>query len=652
MPLSFAIVRPRVRLPGGDAAIPLDRVIRDALRQTRLQKIGILPYQDGGVSTAIRYLENEFRNEPRVVCLRHADGVQYSSRRDDSVIVASRESYAGVGRYPGILVRLVGWTDDDLAEYLLATERARVAELMAVVKSMPDRARLDGRPRLWRLVLDELRVAPAPSSPSAVATLLAAFDRRLASVPQRLKSECCPRPQLSAASSYAIEWASLFGRDRAFRSAARDDRFVTLWNTRAIIHSIATGEDFNPPTVLTQSMVADLADLIRSENSLESVVRSRWIEGMPSIAQPLLASVIANVDSDWRPINPRPSNLARASLRGVHWPGVSLAEVFAPRADFAHANLQEADFSGSRLENADLSSADLRRAKMSTAQLSGAVLRAANLQEANLAGSTLFAADLERADLTQADLSQARLWLASVRGACFRRANLTAAQFHGESHDDPDADGVVRRAFIRVPLGAEPPKVEDPLENADFRGAILHHAFLRGMDLRSAMWDSAEFDHATLSKCNLTEVKLPGARMPNAKLDSADLTAAFLPGANLQGASLREALLADINLERADLRGADLSFAVFHMGSSRSGLVGSPLACEGSKTGFYDQPTFDEQRIDPEKVRKANLRGADLRGAKIDGVDFYLVDLRDALYDADLEPILRRCGAILESRVQ
>ncbi|MDX2199270.1 MAG: pentapeptide repeat-containing protein [Phycisphaerae bacterium] len=652
MPLSFAIVRPRVRLPGGDAAIPLDRVVRDALRKTGLQTIGLRPDAFGGTTSAIRYVESEFRNEARVFCFRKGQRVSVPPESHDAVVVASWDCYLCLSRGPSLLLRLVGWTDDDLAEYLLATERARVAELMAIVKSMPDRARLDGRPRLWRLVLDELRVAPAPSSPSAVATLLAAFDRRLAGLPPELKARCCERKHLTATSSHSIVWAALFGRDHAFRSAARDDRFVTCWNTRAIVHAIARGENFTAPTVLTQTMVTDIADLNRCETSIESAVRSRWVEGMSSLAQPLLASVLANLDADWRPINPRPSNLARASLRGVHWPGVSLAVVFAPRADFAHANLQKADFSGARLENADFSSADLRRAKMSIAQLSGAVLRAANLQEANLSGSTLFAADLERADLTQADLSQARLWLASVRGACFRRANLTAAQFHGESHDDPDADGVVRRAFIRVPLGVERPKVEDPLDDADFRGAILHHAFLRGMDLRSAMWDSAEFDHATLSKCNLTEMKLPGARMPNAKLDSADLTAAFLPGANLQGASLREALLADINLERADLRGADLSFAVFHMGSSRSGLVDSPIACEGSKTGFYDQPTFDEQRIDPERVRKANLRGADLRGAKIDGLDFYLVDLRDALYDADLEPILRRCGAILESRVE
>jgi hypothetical protein len=44
-------------------------------------------------------------------------------------------------------------------------------------------------------------------------------------------------------------------------------------------------------------------------------------------------------------------------------------------------------------------------------------------------------------------------------------------------------------------------------------------------------------------------------------------------------------------------------------------------------------------------------RGADLRDARIDHVDFYLVDLRDALYDPDQADHFRRSGAILEARV-
>jgi uncharacterized protein YjbI with pentapeptide repeats len=87
------------------------------------------------------------------------------------------------------------------------------------------------------------------------------------------------------------------------------------------------------------------------------------------------------------------------------------------------------------------------------------------------------------------------------------------------------------------------------------------------------------------------------------------------------------------------------------MGSSRSGLVGSPIACEGSRTGFYTDDFNDQDFKSAEEIRKANLCGADLRGAKIDGVDFYLVDLRGAKYTADQADHFARCGAILRSRV-
>jgi uncharacterized protein YjbI with pentapeptide repeats len=98
------------------------------------------------------------------------------------------------------------------------------------------------------------------------------------------------------------------------------------------------------------------------------------------------------------------------------------------------------------------------------------------------------------------------------------------------------------------------------------------------------------------------------------------------------------------------LREADLRGASFHMGSTRSGLVGSPVACEGSRTGFYTDDYEEQSFKSPEEIRKANLCGADLRGARLDGVDFYLVDLRGACYDPEQEEHFRRSGAILHAR--
>src|SRR5262249_19204618 len=132
-----------------------------------------------------------------------------------------------------------------------------------------------------------------------------------------------------------------------------------------------------------------------------------------------------------------------------------------------------------------------------------------------------------------------------------------------------------------------------------------------------------------------------------ARLRRALLTGSRMPGANFRGACLQEAGLAEVDWEGACLAEADLSHASFHLGSSRSGLVHSPIPCEGSRTGFYTDDTNEQAYKPPEEIRKANLCGADLRGARVEDVDFYLVDLRGAHFDAQQAEHFRRCGAIL-----
>jgi hypothetical protein len=78
--------------------------------------------------------------------------------------------------------------------------------------------------------------------------------------------------------------------------------------------------------------------------------------------------------------------------------------------------------------------------------------------------------------------------------------------------------------------------------------------------------------------------------------------------------------------------------------------VGSFIASEGTRTGFYTDESFEPGFRSPEEIRKADLRGADLRGAMIEGVDFYLVDLRGARYDRAMRDHFLRCRAILEDR--
>ena len=106
---------------------------------------------------------------------------------------------------------------------------------------------------------------------------------------------------------------------------------------------------------------------------------------------------------------------------------------------------------------------------------------------------------------------------------------------------------------------------------------------------------------------NLCNALLTGSQMQEANFISAEILAAQVWPISSGLALIYMMLTCD---------------ASFHLGSSRSGLVDSLIACEGSRTGFYTDD-YDEQDIKPiEEIRKANLRGADLRGANIEGSRF------------------------------
>jgi uncharacterized protein YjbI with pentapeptide repeats len=155
--------------------------------------------------------------------------------------------------------------------------------------------------------------------------------------------------------------------------------------------------------------------------------------------------------------------------------------------------------------------------------------------------------------------------------------------------------------------------------------------------------------NAALSRSNLEGQSVPAPDFSSADLDEALLTGTRFPGGNFQQARLRSAGLAWIDWEGANLFGADLTGASFHLGSSRSGLVFNAPAGWGTRTRFYTDEYKEQGFKAPEEIRKANLRRADLRKAKIFETDFYLVDLREALYTPDQEKHLRGCGAILGS---
>jgi len=389
---------------------------------------------------------------------------------------------------------------------------------------------------------------------------------------------------------------------------------------------IATDLAGNSPHVrlglrLPREVVIEVANQIQSDSKCIEGLQKVISKGKPELL-PMAVSIMHRVDSTWIPAPGSMRMLAGAYLDHVKW----------PRVDLEKANLREADLSHANLEQANLRHADGNKGNFQFAKLLGADMEGFIGTGATLVGADLWGAIARNAHFASANFHGANL-----------RANLMKAILEG---CDLSASNLVnadlRQANLRKAV----------IEDADLSGANLEGACLSGLRFSNASFQSAIFRKADLTKCDMEYVEISEGDFRGANLEGALLTGSCMPRADFSKARLRGAGLADIDWEGANLRDADLIGATFHMGSSRSGLVGSPIASEGSRTGFYTDDYTEQDFKSPEEIRKANLCGADLRGAKIEGVDFYLVDLRNALYDADQERHFQRCGAILESRAE
>ena len=173
------------------------------------------------------------------------------------------------------------------------------------------------------------------------------------------------------------------------------------------------------------------------------------------------------------------------------------------------------------------------------------------------------------------------------------------------------------------------------VEGASFRHACLEKTSWLNVKMREAAFDGAVFPQARIRHCDLEGMELRGMDFFSVNFTGSYLTASDFSGSDLGGVNLRHTGLAEVKWENVDLRGADFTKASFHLGSSRSGLVGSVIASEGTRTGFYTDDYCDQEFKAPEEIRKANLCGCDLREAFVTGADFYLVDLRGARYSAE-----------------
>ena len=604
-----APVRPRVISPETGEAILLEDEIGPMIQAGRCGLVAIAGGPGSGKTTALRHLAALLPPwaRDRVGLFDEADdlaALEAAAAERFLVIMAPRPD-SPINRHA--VYRLASWGQDDLIEYLLKVHWDQCASVMARLKASGDREFLRGIPELWTIVLD---IMAAVESISNVRT---ALRRELAArigdsaLRERIEDSCL----------------EAIGRD------GQPVLNIPTWNPLA-------GEWISLPLDLAHIIRHRPAVLLLAADRIASIIESD--RGRMSLRhrypRELVSEVVRSIAGTDRAIQHLSDWLGRENCAAVHPLAASLLHAARPgwRPDPDHlprlegAYLDRVAWSGLKLTGAELHNAELREADLSTANLEKAQAGRAQFQRADLHGATLTRWRAEGADLSRADLR----WV-TADSAQFRGANLAGAVF---------VEAQLWKADLR----------EANIEDADFSGAYLEHARLSGLKLRLARFDGARFGGANLPECDLEEMELPEADFHDANLRGALLTGSRMAGASFLGADLRHTGLAEIDWPGACLRDADLRGATFHLGSSRSGLVGSPIACEGSRTGFYTDDYHDQDVKPAEEIRKANLRGADLRGAKIKDVDFYLVDLREAQYTPDQAEHFRRCRAILDER--
>lgn len=612
----LSLVRPRVVSPASEEVVLLEDAVESYLADHARGAVEVLGGAGSGRSTALAYIAScDFAR--RLVLLDDAHPKSVTKAAANRVVVYTSCQPFGIAEAS---YRLAWWDMDNLIEYLLARWPDRCASVMARFLADADRTLLDGRPDLLCMVADQLARDEAANIRVGLRRALAELagnDETLHDA-QRLAAALLIKDHTRAAKAARI--LRRRGHHRPIVRAVHS-RFVQILLAAERLCMLLRQYpmyDFLAHR-LPSDFVAETGRLARTDPAAIARLRS-LMEECDGAHTPTAASILAAADPGWRPAA-RPGHVfAGACFTDVAWQDVHLSDAILDEAVFQNADLRGANLSRAWINRANLSRVQAAHANLSHARGLGTNFRGADLRYSHLshgcfAGANFARAKLEhatarRTDFCHADFSSATLAHAVLTYCSFCKAVLKDVNMQGADLFGTDLSG-------------------QRLESADLSGASLVTAVLTGASMEYVEWPDVCFKEATLADAYLT-----GSRMKRA---------------DFRNASLRQAGLADIEWEDADLRSADFRGCSFHLGSSRSGLVGSPYPCHGSRTGFYTDDSGEQHFKAPEEIRKANLCGADLRGAIVEDADFYLVDLRGAKYDRQQEIHFRRCNAILES---
>lgn len=261
------------------------------------------------------------------------------------------------------------------------------------------------------------------------------------------------------------------------------------------------------------------------------------------------------------------ANLADARFDFANLTGTVFAHAHGPRASFRSANLKGANLGGAKFEDTKFSDANLSgtilfRAVLTNAQFDQATLDGADFTEANMQGTSLRgcrAVELlfSKISLANANLSDSIFEKCNFFEVKLEGANFTRTRMEQSALLDVNADNAIFRLATLVNLRIVKAETGSHVRNADFRGANLTMANLRGVDLAGSDFTGATMFKADLSDADLTGAKLNGVRAGEARFERSNLTRAELKGADLMNSVLARANVAGADFEQANLYHAD-----------------------------------------------------------------------------------------------
>lgn len=606
-----AIVVPRAYSPVTGEPLPISSIVENLLStQTKFVCL-----QGRGKTTALQHVAAEYMDSESLVVLSGAPiKTTFDDYPDAQLFVVENKQ-----RIDNCLeLTITPWSEDDVIEYLLAKHPQQCKSVMSRLAATDENWLTGGDPAIWSDVLD--RLASDESIESIGTALLGILQEN---APELLDNK--------RVGGMCVEYSD------------NPEKFVAGLASYNLSHLSKFSKFLRCPGVLALIATKQIANSVRQESGLETFFKHRWSDRLYDLVtsrfsrdssefqflkkladtpndphSAVAASLVVRIDCMWRPETQRPLRYRRASLPGVHW----------QKATLNNANLAGADLSGSRLTDAKMTDIKAWESDFSHSDLTDANLTKACMTQANLSRVVAKRVNLTCAYLSGARLDQSDFSYSNFQAAILENTDLTGANF---------TKACLQETRLKKAITF----------NANFFCANLRKSDLTGLDLSTCIFDLADLTNARLTNCSFE-----GCTLTNATLDCADCRRGTFTGSHFRGVSMSRcdfalARLADIDWEGCNLQEANFKQAIFHLGSTRCGLVDSPFPSHGTRTGFYTDEYNEQYFRRPEEIRKANLRGCDLLGANVFDTDFYLVDLRDAICDAEQCEHFQKCGAIL-----